>query len=167
MWLRCAAVLLALTFGIGADPTLGSSAPVDADQIGAWQSEPLHIATADGDIVFHVEIAADADTQRRGLMFREKLEADAGMLFLFGMDARRSFWMHNTLISLDLVFIRSDGTIAAIVEDATPKSNEIISPVEFAASVLEINAGTARARGIAVGDKVSHPALKAFVDGLP
>ena len=144
-----------------------SSAPVDDAQIQAWQSEPLHIKTAKGDITFHIEIAADAATQRHGLMDRSSLDRDSGMLFLFGMDARRSFWMHNTLIPLDMIFIRADGTIAAIVENAEPRSNAIISPTEFAASVLEINGGEAHDLSIAVGDVVTHPALTAFADGPP
>lgn len=144
-----------------------SSAPVDDAQIETWQGAPLHIRTAKGDAAFHVEIAADAATQRRGLMDRASLDRQSGMLFLFGMDARRSFWMHNTLIPLDMIFIRADGTIAAIVENAEPRSNEIISPTEFAASVLEINGGEAHDLSIAVGDVVTHPALTAFADGPP
>jgi len=151
---------------VGAPSAFASSAPIDAAQIETWQRAPLHIKGGSGDTAFHVEIAADAYTQRHGLMDRETLSKDSGMLFLFGMDARRSFWMHNTLIPLDMIFIDAQGTIVAIHENAEPRSNEIISPVEFAASVLEINGGLVRTLGIRVGDTVEHPALTAVADGL-
>ena len=98
------------------------------------------------------------DTQRaRGLMFREKLGPYDGMLFDFYKDAPVSFWMKNTLIPLDMVFIAGDGTIKSIHANAVPHSTETI-PSQFPVrAVLEINGGSAKLLGIKPGDKVLHP----------
>lgn len=117
----------------------------------------LVVVSGGREIKFDVELALD-DTQRaRGLMFREKLGPYDGMLFDFYKDAPVSFWMKNTLIPLDMVFIAGDGTIKSIHANAVPHSTETI-PSQFPVrAVLEINGGSAKLLGIKPGDKVLHP----------
>jgi uncharacterized membrane protein (UPF0127 family) len=85
---------------------------------------------------------------------------DAGMLFDFGRDERASFWMRNTYIPLDMLFIKADGTIESIAERTTPLSERSVpskGPVRY---VLEINGGLSDRLGIEAGDKVSGPAME-------
>ncbi len=118
--------------------------------------EPLTIAT-DGDAtMFTVEIADTEPTRARGLMFRQRLPEDRGMLFDFGQPRSVSMWMKNTLIPLDMLFIRADGTIAYIAENTVPKSLDTIGVSEPVLAVLELAGGTARKKGIRSGDKVYH-----------
>jgi len=118
--------------------------------------EPLTIAT-DGDaIMFTVEIA-DTDTSReRGLMFRQRLPEDRGMLFDFGDPRPVSMWMKNTYIPLDMLFIRADGTIAYIAENTVPKSLDTIGISEPVKAVLELAGGTAKKKDIHAGNVVYH-----------
>jgi len=107
---------------------------------------------------FQVEIAETGHHIQKGLMFRDSMPRDAGMLFYFGGgEGELSFWMKNTLIPLDMVFIRGDGSIAHIHENAVPLSLQSVPSLHPVAAVLEINGGEASARGIAVGDRVEHP----------
>jgi uncharacterized membrane protein (UPF0127 family) len=121
--------------------------------------EPLSIVTAAGEITFQVEVARSPRAREQGLMFRHSLAPDRGMLFLFGHQQRLSFWMKNTYLPLDMVFIRKNGGIAAIVADTAPLSVASISPDVRASAVLEVNAGTAKRLHIAVGDQVRHEAF--------
>ncbi len=108
-----------------------------------------------------VEIADDDRERARGLMFRRSMPDDEGMLFDFFSEQPESFWMRNTYIPLDMLFIKADGTIDSIAEHATPLSERSIpskSPVRF---VLEINGGLSETLGIKLGDKVSGPAMDA------
>ena len=118
--------------------------------------EPLTIAT-DGDAtMFTVEIADTEATRERGLMFRQRLPENHGMLFDFGQPQPVSMWMKNTYIPLDMVFIRSDGSIAYIAENTVPKSLDTIGITEPVLAVLELPAGTARKKDIRAGDMVYH-----------
>ncbi len=122
-------------------------------------TEPLQIETKAGPVLIAVEIADTTPERSQGLMYRKTLAPDSGMLFLFGRDQYLSFWMKNTYVPLDMIFIRSSGEIVAIAADTTPLSLKPVDPDVRAAAVLEVNAGTAAARGIAIGDRVAHPAL--------
>ncbi|KRC82653.1 DUF192 domain-containing protein [Sphingomonas sp. Root241] len=109
---------------------------------------------------FNVEVARTAAEQERGLMFRTNLPADGGMLFApypaeGGGPREASFWMKNTPSALDILFIRPDGTIAAIAENAVPYSEQPLKSGEPVSAVLEINGGKSAELGIAVGDKVT------------
>lgn len=115
----------------------------------------VEIRTAQGIQRINVELARTAEEQAKGLMFRTSLAPDAGMLFEFGSDSPRSFWMKNTVIPLDMIFIRSTGEIVAIRENAVPYSLKPIAPPEPAAHVLEVNAGTSKRLGLKIGDHVS------------
>ena len=116
----------------------------------------LTIHSATGDHLFTVQVAATPEEQQQGLMFFRSLGADQGMIFPYDPPQPVSFWMHNTLIPLDMVFIRADGTIARI---ATAKALDD-TPVpagEPVAAVLEIRGGRAAELGIRAGDRVDWP----------
>jgi uncharacterized membrane protein (UPF0127 family) len=116
--------------------------------------DTLEIASKSGVHIFSVEIANTDAERERGLMYRKQMAADHGMLFDFQRDQPVSFWMHNTYIPLDMVFIASDGRIVRIAENAKPMSDDLIPSVLPIRAVLEINGGVARSLGIAVGDRV-------------
>ena len=103
-----------------------------------------------------VEIASNDETRARGLMFRRSMPEDAGMLFVFAEERHQSFWMKNTYLPLDMIFIRADGTIRSIATDATPLSEATISSKGAVRFVLEVNAGTAKRLGWKAGDTVRH-----------
>ena len=117
--------------------------------------------TAKGDFAFTVEIA-DTEAQReRGLMFRTSLAADAGMLFDYHKEQQAAFWMQNTLIPLDMIFISADGIVKTIHVNARPMDTTSIPsevPVRF---VLEIAGGRSQEIGLKVGDKFDHPRVGA------
>ena len=92
---------------------------------------------------FDIWLAVEFEQQRRGLMHVRHMPADAGMLFVYDGAAYHSMWMKNTLIPLDMVFARADGTIANIATDTVPQSLESIASAEPVSFVLELNAGTA------------------------
>jgi uncharacterized protein len=122
-----------------------------------FKRSSLVVATGAREIKFDVELALNDAERARGLMFRDKLGPYDGMLFDFYQDAPVSFWMKNTLIPLDMVFIAGDGTVKHVHANAVPLSTDPI-PSEFPVrAVLEINGGSAKLLGIKPGDKVKHP----------
>jgi uncharacterized membrane protein (UPF0127 family) len=110
---------------------------------------------------FQVRLAATEARREQGLMFVREMPRDQGMLFLWDSPRAESFWMKNTYLSLDLLFIAADGTIIHIAPDATPMSEALISSMGPVLGVLELNAGTAKRLGISTGDHVRHPAFSA------
>jgi uncharacterized membrane protein (UPF0127 family) len=106
---------------------------------------------------FTVEVARSPQEQQIGLMNRTSLAPDRGMLFPYDPPQPASFWMHNTLIPLDIIFIRSDGTIARIAANTVPLSLELVMAGEPVAAVLEIAGGRAAELGIREGDTVEWP----------
>lgn len=123
------------------------------------------VTSANGSHVFKVETARNAAEQERGLMFRTDIPENGGMLFWpyppdGGAPREASFWMHNTPSPLDIVFIRRDGTIARITENAVPQSDIPIPSGEPVAAVLELRGGRVLDLGIAEGDKVTWPGRK-------
>jgi hypothetical protein len=118
------------------------------------------VVTNDGHHPFRVEIAATPGQQARGLMYRQEMAADAGMLFLFPDDRVLSFWMKNTLIPLDMLFLAADGRIVHIHPRAEPLSLTPIRSPGPARAVLEINGGLSQRLGIRAGDRVEHPAFR-------
>ena len=123
--------------------------------------EALVVTTGGSEHRFQVELADDPQERARGLMFRREMADEHGMLFDFGAEEPASFWMANTYIPLDMIFIKADGTIESIAERTTPLSQRSVTsngPVRY---VLEINGGLSDELGIEPGDKVAGPALEA------
>ena len=117
---------------------------------------PLTITTASGKrLDFHVELAQTADEQAIGLMYRKSLAPDAGMIFPMRPMRQAAFWMANTYIPLDILFIAPGGRIESIAANATPLSLDPIASRGPVVAVLELGGGVAAASGIAVGDKVA------------
>ena len=117
----------------------------------------LSIVTANGkEHSFNIEIAISWEEKSQGLMHRSELAEDAGMLFYFGTQEERSFWMKNTLIPLDILFIKLDGTIGHIHQNAIPHDLTSISSQGFASAALEINGGLSQKLGIKAGDRIKH-----------
>ena len=108
------------------------------------------------DAVRLVEMETTPEQRQAGLMFRTEMAPDHGMLFDFGREDDLAFWMKNTPLSLDIIFIRADGSIANIQRKTTPFSTKSLPSDGPARAALELNAGTARALGIKPGDKVRH-----------
>ncbi|WP_164118270.1 DUF192 domain-containing protein [Sphingorhabdus sp. Alg239-R122] len=115
---------------------------------------PLTITDGDKVHTFRVEVARTPAQQAKGMMFRTEMADDTGMIFPFQIPKMASFWMRNTVISLDLVFVRQDGTIESIAANAEPYSLEGIRSGEPVAMVLEIRGGLAKELGISAGDTV-------------
>ena len=122
--------------------------------------EPLTIATTSGEHVFQVEIARNEAEREKGLMFRRFMPADRGMLFEFERNEPVAFWMKNTYIPLDMVFIARDGTVTHIAADAEPLSEAIVPSRGPCAAVLELNGGVAAKIGLREGDKVTASFFK-------
>ena len=122
----------------------------------ALSVEQLEIVTKGGVRVFEVEMAETPEEQEQGLMYRRELADGKGMLFDMGEERPAVFWMKNTYVSLDMIFIRGDGSIASIAENTTPLSEARIYSNAPVRGVLEVVAGTAKRYGIVPGDKVGH-----------
>lgn len=135
-------------------PTPAPSA--DESVQSGLQQVPLTIRAANGPHLFTVEVARTQEEQARGLMYRTSLAADRGMIFPFDPPQDASFWMKNTLIPLDMIFIRGDGSIARIAT-AQPQSLDPVGAAEPIAAVLEIRGGHAAELGIRAGDRVDWP----------
>jgi uncharacterized protein len=113
----------------------------------------VHVDAAAGTATVRVEIARTPREQEKGLMDRAQLDADAGMVFVFAGTGRHGFWMKDTLIPLDLVFIGEDGRVAAVVE-RSPLGLDADDGGVASRYVLEVNRGWARAHGVKPGDRV-------------
>lgn len=123
-------------------------------------TEPLAVVGKGGRHAFNVEVMRDDAGRARGLMYRRSMAPDHGMLFDFERPLPVNMWMKNTYIPLDMVFIRSDGSIARIAPDTEPLSTRIVSSGEPVLAVLELNAGTAAKLGMRAGDRVEHPMFR-------
>jgi uncharacterized membrane protein (UPF0127 family) len=112
-----------------------------------------------GTAAFSVEIADDAAERAQGLMFRTHLPASAGMLFVYEEPQPVSFWMENTLIPLDMIFLDETGTVTRVHAEAVPLDRTPIPGGDGVLAVLEINGGLAERIGIGPGAELRHPAL--------
>jgi uncharacterized protein len=117
----------------------------------------LEIVSKTGVHAFAVEVADNDAERSRGLMFRKELPEGRGMLFDFVHDQPVSFWMHNTYISLDMIFITGDGRVLRVAENTEPMSDRLIPSGGPIRAVLEVIGGTARKLGIEPGDRVESP----------
>lgn len=146
--------LLGLVLAFAVAGCAGGNAPVDA---AGNPLEPLTIVTATGEHDFMVEIADDDAGRERGLMFREPLPDDRGMLFQFPEAAERGFWMLNTPSSLDIVYLDPQGCIISIAANTTPNTEATYPSGGAANGVLEVRAGRMGEIGARPGDRVRHP----------
>jgi len=148
------ALVLVTALAGGANPTAAQF------PLQTFERDELTIETAEGARHrFEVELALSREQRAQGLMYRRSLAENAGMLFVYGKERPVSMWMKNTLIPLDILFIRRDGRIARIAGRAVPRSLQTISSGRPVAAVLELNGGTAARFGIQPGDRVQHPAV--------
>jgi uncharacterized protein len=127
---------------------------------GAAGEATVEIISKSGVHAFSVELATNDAERERGLMFRKELPEGRGMLFDFEREAPVAFWMHNTYIPLDMIFIRADGSILRIAENTEPLSDRLVPSGGPVRAVLEVIGGTARKLGIAPGDKVAGAMFK-------
>jgi len=141
LWVIAGAALLLLVAGLGVYAFSGTE-------------EALHSITIEDKASFLVEIADEPEEQRRGLMYREEMAEDRGMLFVFDQAGPQSFWMKNTYIPLDILFITEDARILHIHKNAQPHDTSSVVVNEPVKAVLEINAGLSDRYGIAEGDRV-------------
>jgi len=161
--MKFAVGLLALAAGVGGAGWAGYSwyASPSADaSANAAKTIELTVASSNGTHAFQVEVAKSAGEQEKGLMFRTDIPDNGGMLFWpypagGGAPKEASFWMKNTPSPLDIIFIRANGTIARIAENAIPEDETPISSGEPVGAVLELKGGRSSELGIAEGDKVT------------
>ncbi|UWQ81048.1 DUF192 domain-containing protein [Leisingera sp. S132] len=121
-----------------------------ADLRGSW-----------GQTGFSVEIADDEQERAKGLMFRESMPRGAGMLFVYDRPQPAAFWMKNTLIPLDIIFLDENGLVTSVHENAIPGDLSPIPGGDEVFAVLEINGGLARRYGIAAGTQMRHQIFSA------
>lgn len=140
--LVCVSLLFAAAAVIPAEPTA--------------KAEQIAVETASGERAFSVEVVRKEKERNRGLMFRHEMANDHGMLFDYDPPQKISFWMKNTFIPLDIIFIGADGRVLNIAESTTPLSLERLPAAGEARGVLEINGGLSAKLGIKPGDKVRH-----------
>jgi uncharacterized protein len=126
----------------------------------AAELQTLEIASKTGVHAFQVEMAITPEEKEHGLMFRRELPEGQGMLFDFQFDQNVAFWMKNTYIPLDMLFIRADGRILRIAENTEPLSERNIPSGGPVRAVLEVIGGTAKKLGIAAGDRVGGSIFK-------
>ena len=126
-----------------------------------FEKTEIAIETAVGDRhVFEVELAVRREQFGQGLMFRREMAEDAGMLFILPRPQTLNMWMKNTYLPLDMLFLNNAGEIVKIAERTVPLSIDRIPSGRPVKGVLEVNAGTAERLGLALGDRVLHPAFQ-------
>ncbi|HYF60626.1 MAG TPA: DUF192 domain-containing protein [Burkholderiaceae bacterium] len=153
---------LAAALGLALAAALGAGAPAALAQGGAERVAPQPklpvIELQAGMHVIKAEVAADGTSRARGLMMRERLGPNEGMLFVFEQKAGHCFWMKNTLLPLSIAFVDEDGTIANIA-DMKPQSEESHCPLRPVRYALEMEQGWFGRRGIAAGTRLVQPRL--------
>lgn len=133
-----------------------------AHALETFDKSTLTIETASGGhLKFQVELAITPAQQTQGLMFRQKMAQDAGMLFVYQTPQSSAFWMQNTYIPLDMLFVEADGRIERIHANATPLTTTPIDGPAKTKAVLEINGGLSAKLGIRPGDHIVHPLIAA------
>ena len=141
---------------VSCSPRAAVPAPLERSPAGLEQV-PLTISSGAKVHRFTVEVARTPEEQQRGLMYRESLAPDRGMIFPYDPPRPVAFWMSNTLIPLDMIFVRADGTIANIAVNTTPLSLEPVPSAGAVVAVLEIAGGRSSELNIKAGDRVDWP----------
>ena len=152
--LVCAAALAACSPPNAADKAPVSEATAALHPVSGLRVIPLTVDSGNRTHDFRVELADTQEAQTRGLMFRTELADDEGMIFPSAAPQTRSFWMRNTPIPLDIIFIAPDRTILNIARETTPYSLESVPSAGPVIAVLELRGGLAEELGIKPGDKV-------------
>ena len=129
--------------------------------VGEQATSQLTLETSAGSYAFNVEIAATNAERQRGLMYRTSMDGNHGMLFDMGRTALATFWMRNTFLPLDIIFIGDNGRVVSIAAEAEPKSDKLISSVAPVRFVLELNAKKARLMHLKIGDTVRNALIDA------
>ena len=161
MTLRLIAALAALVLTCACSPQTGGAGPAPATSAAAVHPTSglpviaLTVSSAGRQHAFRVEVARSDAEQSKGLMFRTAMGADEGMIFPMQAPRSAAFWMKNTVISLDILFIGSNRRILNIAANAVPYSEDPLASAGPVSAVLELNAGRAAALGIVAGDRVA------------
>lgn len=135
---------------------MASAAPVAAE---ICSPDKIDFVSDGAAISFEIEVVATEATRAQGLMFRKEMAADRGMLFVYPDTAKRAFWMKNTPLPLDIVFLNDRGVVCSIARSTTPFSLDIIPSGCGAQTVLEVNAGVAADVGLKIGAAARHPSI--------
>jgi uncharacterized membrane protein (UPF0127 family) len=131
------------------------AAPAPAPPVAAAEAPSrVYFATAAGEVVVQVEVADTEAAHARGLMYRRELARDRGMLFVFSTEEEHSFWMKNTFLPLDMIFVSDGLEVVGVVADAEPLTESSRSVGKPSRYVVEVNAGFARERGITAGTRM-------------
>ena len=139
-------------------PVPAAGCPDDPGPVPELVKKRIEIrGAASGVLTVDAEIAQEDEHRQRGLMYRKALDENAGMLFIFEVERELTFWMRNTCLPLDMMFIAADGTIVGIEENTPTLTDETFSPGCNAKYVLEVNAGWTRKNGVKAGMKVKLP----------
>lgn len=149
--LVAAAVLMAV---VVAGPVAAAPSAAPCPNLGL-KTVPAVLNTAKGRFRYDLEVAKTADEQACGLMFRKSMKRTGGMWFPFEAPRSATFWMENTPLSLDLIFVGPDKRVISVTSNAKPMSRMMIDSQGLASGVIELNAGEAVRVGVRVGDKVS------------
>jgi hypothetical protein len=147
-------LLVACSSGAKHDDAPTTPAPAPEPAKPAGPQPKVYLSTPRGDVAVDVEVVATPPLIEKGLMYRQFLAPDAGMLFMMGQEKDWTFWMHNTLIPLDMIFIKKDMTIAGVVQNAEPKTDTLRKVDAPSFYVLEVNGGYAASHGVIAGAKV-------------
>lgn len=134
--------------------SLADSDPCDS----SW----VIVETGSEEHSFLVRVADDAASRAQGLMFVESMPEDEGMLFIYPSPQHARFWMKNTYIPLDMIFVDADGLVLRLHEGAEPLDETIIDGGSGVSAVLEVNAGVVDSIGVEMGDRLLHPSLQSF-----
>jgi hypothetical protein len=135
-------------------PSPDPRCPKDPEKPPALRTGKVTFSTPQGDVVTTIEIAENDHDRQRGLMYRKSMPADQGMIFWFAEKDNHSFWMHNTCIPLDMLYLDDDGLIVGIEENTPTISDDTFEVGCQSRYVLELNAGWTRAHGVTAGQKV-------------
>lgn len=153
--LACAIATVACS-PVAAGPSSKAAAPAgEVHAISGLRIIPLTVSTASGKHVFRVEVADTPAAQEQGLMFRTRMGADEGMIFPWNPPERTAFWMKNTVISLDIIFVGADHKVLNVAANAVPYDRTPLPSAGPVSGVLELNAGRAAEIGLKPGDLVS------------
>jgi uncharacterized membrane protein (UPF0127 family) len=136
-----------------------SKCPKDPDQAAPLRTESISIDAGGKEVTLDAEMAITAQETERGLMYRRDMAPMHGMFFSLGSRKDQTFWMHNTCIPLDMLFVDQDGLIVGILENVPPMNDLPRSVGCFSTYVLEMNAGWCRKQGVRAGQKMKLPRL--------